>query len=94
MRDTFRITQQELCQAAGISRVSMVAFDSGTAFPSRATCKRMDDALMGIVEQRAMDSAKSAIAERIEHLPAGYAPDPNSGQPPGPEIQEASAGEG
>ena len=94
MRDTFRITQQEICEAAGISRVSMVAFDGGTAFPSRATCKRLDDALMGIVEQRAMDSAKAAIAASIEHLPADYVPDQHAGQPPGPELVEAAlAGE-
>jgi predicted transcriptional regulator len=94
IRDTFRISQQEVCEAAGVSRVSMVAYDSGTAFPSRATCKRIDDAIMGIVEQRTMESIKSTIAARIEHLPDGYAPDPNAGLPPGPEIQEAAAGEG
>lgn len=90
MRDTFRITQQELCEAAGVSRVSMVSYDSGSSFPSRTTCKRLDDALMAIVEKRAMDSAKAAIAERLAGLPSEYIPDPHAGQPPGPELPEAA----
>ena len=88
MRGTFGITQQELCEAAGVSRVSMVAYDSGTAFPSRNTCKRLDDALVGIVERRVMEEAKAAIAERLAGLPSEYVPDAHAGQPPGPELTE------
>jgi hypothetical protein len=72
----------------------MVAYDSGTAFPSRATCKRIDDALVAIIEKRVMDETKAAIAERLAGLPSEYVPDPKSGQPPGPELEEASSASG
>ena len=72
----------------------MSMFDSGQAFPSRATCKRMDDGLLGIVEKRGMEAIKAMVAERLERLPSGYAPDPHAGQPPGPELSEAAVANG
>lgn len=96
LREMFGVTQQELIEASGVGRSAMSMYDSGQAFPSRGTCKRLDDAVLAIIEKRGLDAIKKMVAERIEQLPADHVPDPHAG-PPGPELPpeiEATGTEG
>lgn len=80
------VDQTEVAARAGISRKSLNDFERGEAFPVRDTCKRVDDAMAAILEERLFAAARElpAPSERLTEPP----PEPTT---PAPTV-DAGAG--
>jgi transcriptional regulator with XRE-family HTH domain len=78
LRGLVGITQRELEEESGIRHASMVLYERGHAFPSRRQCKRIDDAMIRILERRYLTAVAEQHKERAD---------------PGPELPEGDADE-
>ena len=70
------MSQQAFAEESGIRRASLTLYESGRAFPSRRIAKRLDDALIRIVERRVMDAVQELRRDLCD---------------PGPELPEDEA---
>jgi predicted transcriptional regulator len=64
-RNVFGIEQTLIAERSGLSRKSIGDYASGRAFPSRATCKLIDETMLSIV----MERARAELTERLAGLP-------------------------
>jgi len=79
LREVFGINQQTLVERSGLSRKSVSHYETGREFPTRLVCKRLDDAIVAIIDERAFESAQKL---RYERVPEQFVALPGSGEPP------------
>ena len=61
------IHQADLCERAGIRRDTMTALEEGRTAPNRSTVRRIDNAFMSIVEERALkEIERRSIQKQLE----------------------------
>ena len=66
LREIIGIDQKTLSDAAGVHRKQLSLYENGHVFPSRRVCQRLDDAIEGIIDTRAL-----AAAEALRRVPPG-----------------------
>jgi transcriptional regulator with XRE-family HTH domain len=69
LRDILGVSQAAFAEESGVRRASLTMYESGRAFPSRRIAKRLDDALVRIVERRVIDSVHELRRDLCEPGP-------------------------
>lgn len=65
LREILGIRQDTLATAAEITRQTLSEFENGRAFPSRRAAQRLDDAVVKIVDERAIAAAEALRNESV-----------------------------
>ena len=54
LRQILGISQQTVCEEVRLSRQTLSAYENGHDFPTRYTCRQLDQALEAILDRRAL----------------------------------------
>lgn len=63
LRQMLGISQGAVAREAGISRVALNTYEMGHRFPTRWTCKKLDEALENLLERRATAAIEAGRTE-------------------------------
>lgn len=96
LRKVCGVDQSLLAARAGVSRKSLNEFERGDAFPVRDTCKRIDDAMAAILEERLFAAMRDLPppSERLSSPVPATAPSQDQQPPPAEPEAGGIAGAG